>query len=148
MKENDEIIAIIVSSIKTAKTKNPKSKWGVRMKNNMTEDLNKTTTSIDKLNKEIVNRKQVEEMLRSERDKFQAVLDAVGEGMYIVNHDFTIQYQNEVLSKKFGDNKGGKCYKIFFQSNEPCKFCLMREVIESGKPQDIEVSLLISESVI
>jgi signal transduction histidine kinase len=92
------------------------------------------------LQKEITQRRQAEEIVRSERDKLQGVLSAIGEGLYIVDHDFNIEFQNEVLSNRFGDNLDQKCYSTFFQSNEPCGFCIMRHVIASNKIKSVEVS--------
>lgn len=107
----------------------------------MTKDLNKTTTSIDELRKEMYERERAEEYLRSERNKFIGVINAIGEGLYIVNQNFTIEYQNEVLSKNFGNTKGKKCFNSIFQSNKPCDFCTMHEVIKSGKTQSFETPL-------
>lgn len=90
--------------------------------------------------RDVSERKQAEEIVRSERDKLQGVLNAIGEGLYIVDRDFTIEYQSEVLSNSFGDSHGQKCYRTFFQSNEPCGFCIMRKVIESGKIQGVDAS--------
>ena len=57
---------------------------------------------------DITKHKYAEELLRSERDKFQGVLNGLGEGMYIVNQDFTIEYQNKILNKYFPGAIGDK----------------------------------------
>lgn len=90
---------------------------------------------------DVTESKRAEEELQTERDKFQGVLNAIGEGLYIVNRDFTIEYQNEVLKKSFGDRKGDRCCSVFYQSKEPCEFCPLSEVLESGKMQNIEATL-------
>ena len=90
--------------------------------------------------RDVTGPKLLDERLRTERDKFQGVLNAIGEGMCIINRDFTIEYQNEILGKSFGDNQGERCYSTFFRSKEPCEFCPVIEVIESGKMQGIEAT--------
>jgi len=95
----------------------------------------------DGLIRDITERKQAEEALISERDKFRSVLNAIGEGGYIVNSDFTIEYLNEFLIESFGHSEGEKCYSTFFQLSKPCEFCDLRKAIESAEVQDIEAIL-------
>lgn len=90
---------------------------------------------------DITRRKAAEEALRSERDKFRLILSAIGDGVSIVNPNFTIEYQNEVLKKKFGDGVGEKCFSYYKTSKEPCQHCPMHKVIESGEMQRIELVL-------
>jgi PAS domain S-box-containing protein len=90
--------------------------------------------------RDVSERKQAEEMVRSERDKLRGVLNAIGEELYIVDHDCTLEYQNEILINSFGNRQGQKCYRTFYQSNEPCGFCIMPKVIESNQMQGTEAS--------
>ncbi|MDM8518269.1 GAF domain-containing protein [Desulfobacterales bacterium HSG16] len=87
---------------------------------------------------DITERKRMEEMIRAERDKFLGVLNALGEGMLIINRNFIIEYQNEILTKQFGDCTGQKCYNALFGLNKPCDFCLVSKVIRSGERQSTE----------
>jgi PAS domain S-box-containing protein len=88
--------------------------------------------------KDVTERKRAAKMLRSERDKLQGVLNAIGEGVFIVNRDFMIEYQNEVVSNRFGEGKGKKCYKTYMTTNEPCDFCRIDKTVSSGMIQRIE----------
>jgi signal transduction histidine kinase len=90
------------------------------------------------LSTEIEVRKHAEEMLLSERDKLGGVLNAMGEGMYIVNKDFVIEYQNKILQERFGDLVGKKCYAKYMKSNKPCTFCLSRKTMASEKMRHTE----------
>jgi PAS domain S-box-containing protein len=87
---------------------------------------------------DVSDRKRAEEMVRSERDKFQGVLNAIGEGMFIINRDYAVEYQNEVYRDRFGSSEGRKCHEAFMQATEPCDFCRARETMESGKAQHLE----------
>lgn len=94
--------------------------------------------SNDILRKEIVGRQNIEKILRAERDKFQVMLEAMGQGMHILNSDFTIEYQNDVLRELFGDQIGHTCYEVYKGRNDPCEVCRMHEAISTGQVQRTE----------
>ncbi|UCF94936.1 MAG: hypothetical protein JSW39_12550 [Desulfobacterales bacterium] len=93
------------------------------------------------LEDQIAERQRVEEMLRSERDKFQGILNAIGEGMYIINQDYIIEYQNEIFEKLFGDSVGRKCCATYMHSPAICNFCHAHETLISGHIKQVEVTL-------
>ena len=93
------------------------------------------------LSAEIDERKRTEELLRTERDKLRGVLNAMGEGMYIVNHDFDIEYQNDILGRRYGDLTGKKCFSEYMKSTNPCTFCLARKTIELRNMHQAEMIL-------
>jgi PAS domain S-box-containing protein len=88
---------------------------------------------------DITDMKQVAEELRTERDKFKGMLTAVGQGMHIVNRDYTIEYQNDVLRDDFGDKIGEKCYAVYKHRTKPCDVCAMHKAIETKSTQRTEV---------
>lgn len=88
---------------------------------------------------DITSRKEMEEELRSERDKLKAIFAALGEGVSIVNRNFIIEYQNEVLKERFGDRIGDNCYAAYMKLAAPCGFCPMHKVIETREIEHIEV---------
>ncbi len=90
---------------------------------------------------DITERKQAEDKLRTEHDKFQGVLNVIGEGLYIVNRDFDIEYQNKVLENAFDNKLNTKCYATYFRSDEPCKFCPVIETVVSGEIKQVEAEL-------
>ncbi|MEA3435500.1 MAG: PAS domain S-box protein, partial [Thermodesulfobacteriota bacterium] len=90
------------------------------------------------ISRDITERKQAEEMLRTERDKFQGMLAAMTEGVYIVNQDFIIEYQNDMLKERFGNNIGKKCYEAYVGSDKPCIQCPIQEAIKTGKIEQVE----------
>ena len=89
--------------------------------------------------RDITYRRQAEEMLRTERDKFQGMLAAMGEGVYIGNQDYIIEYENDMLKERFGDNIGKKCYETYMGTEEPCRQCPIKEAIKTGKMEQIEL---------
>ncbi len=91
------------------------------------------------VSRNITHRKRAEEALRSERDKLQGVINALGERMYIVTQDFVIEYQNDILKERFGDVIGKKCHAVYMQSDRPCKPCPVNRMIKSGEVQHAEL---------
>lgn len=88
---------------------------------------------------DITDRKEVENQLRTERDKLMGMLAALGQGMHILNRDYGVEYQNEVLRDHFGDKIGHKCYEVYKQLDEPCEICRMHNAIESMEIQRTEL---------
>ena len=86
-------------------------------------DREKTQKHTEELTSTIREQKRIEGLLRSERDKFQGVLSAIGEKMYIVNKNYEIDYQNEILDMLHGNRVGEKCFRTYLQSDTPCSFC-------------------------
>ncbi len=95
-------------------------------------DREKTQKQTEELTNIIREQKRTEGLLRSERDKFQGVLSAIGEKMYIINKDYEIDYQNEILDKLHGDRIGQKCFLTYLQSDTPCSFCLSEKATISN----------------
>jgi PAS domain S-box-containing protein len=88
---------------------------------------------------DITGTKQVERQLRTERDKLMAMLSALGQGMHILNKEYGIEYQNEVLRRHFGDKLGHKCYEVYKQRAAPCEICRMHEALDSMEIQRTEL---------
>ena len=88
---------------------------------------------------DITEQKEFERQLRTERDKLKAMLAAMDEGMHIVNADYEIEYQNQVLLSHFGDRLGHKCYSVYKNQQQPCENCRMHHAIEQGETQRAEV---------
>lgn len=84
------------------------------------------------ISRNITDRMLAKELLQTERDKLQGIIAALGEGMYIVNRDYIIEFQNDILKKRFGDLAGKKCYKVYMHSDRPCNKCRLNEVIKTG----------------
>ena len=74
------------------------------------------------LRQEIGERKQAEEALQEERNKLQAIVDAIEYGLTIQDRDYNIIYQNEILSNVFG-SLGEKCYRVYEGKDKTCDGC-------------------------
>jgi diguanylate cyclase (GGDEF)-like protein/PAS domain S-box-containing protein len=78
--------------------------------------------------RDITERRKAEERLLYEKNKILSVLDAMQDGVYIVNQKYDIEYINPVLKKAFGAVVGHKCYEYFHSRKKVCPMCKNNEV--------------------
>ena len=50
----------------------------------------------------------------------KSVLDAVSDGVTVIDRDFNVVFQNESLHQKFGTITGRLCYEAYRGRVEPC----------------------------
>ena len=81
---------------------------------------------------DVTELKESEETLQLERDNLFAILEAMKDGVFIVNGQYTVEYINSELEHDFGPLEGRKCYRYFHDKGEPCPWCRNEEVI-AGK---------------
>ncbi len=75
-----------------------------------------------------IMRKRAEEALLKERENFVNILNAIEDGVYVVNQQYDIEYINPPLMKEFGQVAGRKCYQYFHERKEPCPWCKNNDV--------------------
>ncbi len=75
----------------------------------------------------------LERLIKSERDRFMAILNSMDEGVAIIGLDRRIRFMNPSLVKDFGDGVNRLCYQHFRDRNEPCRdVCKLPEVIKGS----------------
>jgi two-component system cell cycle sensor histidine kinase/response regulator CckA len=87
-------------------------------------------------------RKKAEEVLKSEKDKLQALMDGLARaeiGIDIVGIDHKILFQNKILKERFGDLAGELCYEKYMGLEKPCDFCPMVESVKNNKVESTEL---------
>lgn len=67
-------------------------------------------------------------MIDKEIHKFAPILDALIDGIYMVDEDLNIEYMNKAMIKEFGEGVGKKCYQVLHKKDELCPWCRAREV--------------------
>ncbi|BBO92190.1 PAS domain-containing protein [Desulfosarcina ovata] len=102
------------------------------------KDPNGAITGIVESFRDITELKNAQRVLESERDKLHRILFHQLEAVGIVNADFELEYQNEVLKKQTGCVSGCFCHHVFRGINIPCEHCLMRQALSTGKIQRFE----------
>ena len=82
--------------------------------------------------RDISERRENEKALKIERDRLNTVLNAMDDGLYIVDQQYNIEYTNSVIEKEFGPINNRKCFEYFHGRTEDCPWCKNKEVF-SGK---------------
>jgi PAS domain S-box-containing protein len=72
---------------------------------------------------DITKRKQAEIALQTERNKLKKILDAMTDGVYIVNQRYEIEYVNPIIEKEFGPINERKCFRYFHNRDKVCPWC-------------------------
>ena len=72
-------------------------------------------------------------MQNKEAQKLIDLLDAMDDGIVVINQDYTIEHMNSAVAKIIGEGKGQKCYQVITGNDEMCPDCGLMEVIEQGK---------------
>ena len=80
--------------------------------------------------KEVTDRKQKENALRSQRDSLMNILESTADGIYIINQDYDIEYANPTLINEFGPVDGKKCYEYLADRKDVCPYCKSKEILE------------------
>jgi PAS domain S-box-containing protein len=77
-----------------------------------------------------------------QREQLQNILDAIKDGIYVVNTDYEIEYTNNSIEEIFGTTHGEKCFEYLNNRTTPCSWCCLEKVLtgqscswqwESGK---------------
>ncbi len=97
------------------------------------------------LKRNIAERKQAERKLtdavaasEQEKVKTDAVIAAIGDGLVIVDKDFKVVYQNEVMRKMIGDLVGKICYKAGEGRQTVCENCPVELSFSDGQVHRVE----------
>ncbi len=85
--------------------------------------------------KDITEFRNIQNILKSERDLLHRILFQQLECVGIVNSRYILEYQNEVLKKRASGKYDGLCYEILREMKEPCPDCLMQKAILTEKIQ-------------
>ncbi|NGZ06286.1 MAG: response regulator [Magnetococcales bacterium] len=84
--------------------------------------------TVELLHQEVTERSRIQEELQRERDKLFGILDAMDDGVYIVDQECNIEYVNPVVERDFGVPGNRKCYQYFHELSEQCSWCKNSQV--------------------
>ena len=59
----------------------------------------------------------------TERDRLNAILDSMDDGIYIVGRDYRIEFMNQALSRDLGNGEGRPCHEFFGHDESACEHC-------------------------
>ena len=77
--------------------------------------------------------------------QFQAITDAIEDSLTLISDDSRILWVNRAnlkwLQKQEAEIIGRKCYEVRYNRQEPCSYCAVRKVFESGEPQQATITV-------
>lgn len=85
--------------------------------------------------RDITVRKQAEEELKNEKNKLVDILNAMEDGIYIVNKDYKIEYVNPSFKKEFRTSVGRTCREYFHGDEKVCPVCKNSDVFTGSAIQ-------------
>ncbi len=98
---------------------------------------------------DITGRKRAEEALKAaiakaedEKNKSNAIIEAIGDGIIIQDTDFKIIYQNQVQNDLHGNHVGEYCYKVYEGRDSICEGCPVELTFRDGKIHKAERSVI------
>jgi signal transduction histidine kinase len=107
------------------------------------------------VNRELDRRKQAEEALNSAlmtaddaKNRFEAVIAAVGDGISIHDTSFKILYQNRVHRELLGDHAGEFCYKAYRRRDQVCDDCGLAMSFRTGGVHTVERCATIGAKIV
>jgi signal transduction histidine kinase len=69
----------------------------------------------------------------------ERLVDGLGEGLELVDGDFTIRHANRWMSEQFGSVVGRRCYEVLTADSQPCPSCPLgsRDVMDASTRMEI-----------
>ncbi len=68
--------------------------------------------------------------MKKVNQKIYPLLEAIGDGAFVVDAQETIQYMNRAMIECVGEGQGRKCYQAISRRDDRCPWCLMERVFE------------------
>ncbi len=87
----------------------------------------------EQLQQEIEGRKRDKEESSQDRNKLQSILGAMQSGVTTRDLDYTLTYQNDHITKLYGDQTGEKCYRVFEGNEQICQGCPVELAFKDGQ---------------
>jgi len=78
-------------------------------------------------------------MNASQAQLLTEVLDAMADGIYIVNDDYVVEFMNKAMIRVFGEGMGKKCHEVINQTATPCPWCRAKSVFDNQRSTHEEV---------
>ena len=117
--------------------------------NQMTEDLQKRTTSIDNLNREIEHRKRIELSLRRSENKYKTLLKNIPQRIFYKDLNSVYLLCNASYAEDLGitpDEIKGKTDYDFYPANLADKYTADdKKVLESGEREELEERYILED---
>jgi two-component system, cell cycle sensor histidine kinase and response regulator CckA len=100
--------------------------------NRVSAGLHAVERTNTQLQDEILERKEIEENLRQERDRLETITGTIGAGLAVISKDYRIVWANRVFKEMFGSVEGRPCFHTHNQRKKICDDCGARMIFELG----------------
>jgi PAS domain S-box-containing protein len=105
----------------------------------VTRDKHGNPETFQIIARDITERKQAEEAIQLEKNKMQSVIDAMSDGLTILDTDYNIIFQNEpARAVTNGNCIGEKCYRVYENRDKVCDGCPVELAFKDGKSHTSE----------
>jgi PAS domain S-box-containing protein len=94
---------------------------------------------------DVTSSKKMEQNLIEEKNKMEAVIAALDDGITVQDSDFKIIYQNEIQKERQGEHEGEYCYKAYQGRTTVCDGCCVVKCFDDGQVHKRETSSLTAE---
>ena len=84
----------------------------------------------------------------AEKNRSEAIIAAIGDGISIQDIDYRVLYQNEVHRKLVGDHVGEYCYQAYERTDAVCEGCPVALSFQDGKVHTVERSALTDQGTL
>ena len=76
-----------------------------------------------------LDKQWIERQLQESEQKYQSMMEAMSDLVYICSPDYRIEYMNPAMIRQVGRVAVGEpCYRIFFERMQVCPWCAMQQV--------------------
>ncbi len=106
----------------------------IRLLTEVTLDI---SFALENMEREDLQR-QVEVALINEKNKSEAILAAIGDGISVQDTGFKILYQNQVHKDMMGDHVGKYCYQAYEHNDAICNDCPVALSMQDGQVHTTE----------
>ncbi len=91
--------------------------------------------------RDITERKQAEIALIKEKNRSEAIIAAMGDGISIQDTTFKILYQNQIHKNMIGSHIGQYCFEAYEHRGTTCDACPVAETFKDGRVHTTERSV-------
>jgi two-component system sensor histidine kinase HydH len=70
----------------------------------------------------------------------ERLVDGLGEGLELVDGDFTIRHANRWMARQFGPVVGRRCYEVLTADGQPCSGCPLPRRAQMEAPTRLEIA--------
>ncbi|MDA8100964.1 MAG: PAS domain S-box protein [Nitrospiraceae bacterium] len=98
--------------------------------------------------RDLTDRRRAEDVAIREKNKLEAVLGALGDGISVQDLGYRILYQNSRHRELYGNHAGEPCFRGYFGRDQVCDDCLLAQAFREGTVQRREVSAQADEGTV